>query len=150
MTAHDLIGLAFLFLAFLAAFLLAWFIPIWTGPMPLRKCINAITNKDEPAPIKQKGDTPTFKPLKKQKPLLVQQDARPPMLLWEWLHKAVLRLLELWPQLEYDRALQEIKDFADDAVRAYPSREYEYTEATARELAEEYAREYSENYGANQ
>jgi hypothetical protein len=149
MTTNDLIGLAFMFLAFLAAFLLAWFILIWTGPMPLRECINAITNKDEPAPIKQRGDTPKFQPLKQQKPHMVREEIHHTMPLWEWLHRATLRLLELWPQLEYDRALRELTDFADEAVSEYLSRDWEYSEQTANELAEEYAREYGETYGSN-
>lgn len=149
MTTADLIGLAFLSATFLAAFILAWLIPIWTGPMSLRECIKAITDKDEPAPIKQRGDTPKFQPLKQQKPHMVRQESRLPMLLWEWLHRATLRLLEMWPQWEYDRALRELTDFADEAVREYPSHDWEYSEQTAKELAEEYAREYGENYGSN-
>jgi len=66
-----------------------------------------------------------------------------------WVHTAAMHLLSIWPGMSYDDALREMKDYLEDAIRAWPSDAYEYSMRSAREMAEEYARDHGENYGKN-
>lgn len=66
-----------------------------------------------------------------------------------WVHTAAMHLLSIWPGMSYDDALREMKDYLEDAIRAWPSDVYEYSVRSAKEMAEEYVRDYGENWGKN-
>jgi hypothetical protein len=67
-----------------------------------------------------------------------------------WVEIAIRHLMHLWPSMTYDEAARGMRAYLEDAIKAWPSKDWDWSDDAAREMAVEYTREYGERYGANQ
>lgn len=70
--------------------------------------------------------------------------------LQRWVEIAIRHLMHLWPSMTYDDAAREMRSYLEDAIKAWPSKDWDWSDAAAREIAVEYTRELGEQYGANE
>ena len=63
----------------------------------------------------------------------------------DWIHWAAITLIRNWSSVSYDEARVIIIDYMAD-IAVYPDPDFDWSLASACEIAEEYAREYGEHW----